>query len=31
MSARDSGNFIFDGYKIALFPASVDNQTPMVG
>ena len=31
MSARDSGNFIFDGYKIALFPDSVDKQTPMVG
>jgi molecular chaperone Hsp31 and glyoxalase 3 len=31
MSAQDGGNFIFDGYKIALFPDSVDKQTPMVG
>ena len=31
MSAQDRGNFIFDGYKITLFPDSVDKQTPMVG
>ncbi len=31
MSAQDGGNFIFDGYKIALFPDSVDKQTPIVG
>ena len=31
MSARNDGNFIFDGYKIALFPDKVDKQTPMLG
>jgi D-lactate dehydratase / protein deglycase len=31
MSAKNDGNFIFDGYKIALFPDKVDKQTPMLG
>lgn len=31
MSAQDEGAFVFDGYEIALFPDSVDKQTPMVG
>jgi molecular chaperone Hsp31 and glyoxalase 3 len=31
MSAQDNEAFIFDGYKIALFPDSVDKQTPMLG
>lgn len=31
MSAQQSGNFIYDGYEIALFPDSVDKQTPLVG
>lgn len=30
MSARNDGNFIFDGYKIALFPDKVDKQTPIL-
>tara|TARA_Y100000385_G_scaffold242030_1_gene258807 strand:- start:405 stop:1295 length:891 start_codon:yes stop_codon:yes gene_type:complete len=31
MSAKNDGNFIFGGYKIALFPDKVDKQTPMLG
>tara|TARA_Y100000385_G_C12962821_1_gene580524 strand:- start:224 stop:1078 length:855 start_codon:yes stop_codon:yes gene_type:complete len=31
MSAQNGGDFIFDGYKIAMFPDAVDKQTPMIG
>ena len=31
ISAKYDGKFIFGGYKIALFPDSVDKQTPMRG
>jgi molecular chaperone Hsp31 and glyoxalase 3 len=31
MAAQDGADFIYDGYKIALFPDSVDKQTPMIG
>ena len=31
MSAKNNGNFIFGGYKIALFPDKVDKQTPILG
>jgi molecular chaperone Hsp31 and glyoxalase 3 len=31
MSAKIDGEFIFNGYEIALFPDSVDKQTPMIG
>ncbi len=31
MSAQQDGNFIYDGYEIALFPDAVDKQTPMIG
>lgn len=31
MSAKNDGNFIFGGYKIAVFPDPVDKQTPMLG
>ena len=31
MSAQDNEAFIFDSYKIALFPDLVDKQTPMLG
>ena len=28
---KNDGNFIFGGYKIALFPDSIDKQTPILG
>lgn len=31
LAADNSGDFIYDGYKIAAFPDSVDQQTPMIG
>ena len=31
MSAQDGADFIFKGHEIALFPDSVDKQTPMIG
>ena len=31
MSAKDGSKFIFSGYKIAVFPDSVDKQTPLIG
>jgi molecular chaperone Hsp31 and glyoxalase 3 len=31
MAAKEDDNFIYDGYKIALFPDSVDKQTPKIG
>jgi len=31
MSAKIDNEFIFNGYEIALFPDSVDKQTPMIG
>ncbi|MGB0844775.1 MAG: glyoxalase III HchA [Alphaproteobacteria bacterium] len=31
MAAKDGDDYIYDGYKIALFPDSVDKQTPMIG
>lgn len=31
LAADDGGKFVFDGYKIAAFPDSVDKQTPMIG
>ena len=31
MAAQEGSDFIYDGYEIALFPDSVDKQTPMIG
>lgn len=31
LAANEGGSFIYDGYKIAAFPDSVDKQTPMIG
>jgi len=31
MSAQDGADFVFEGHEIALFPDSVDKQTPMIG
>lgn len=31
LAAKEDGSFIYDGYKIAAFPDSVDKQTPMIG
>lgn len=31
LAADDGTDFIYDGYKIAAFPDSVDKQTPMIG
>ena len=31
MSAKIDSEFIFNGYEIALFPDSVDKQTPIIG
>ena len=31
IAAQDGAEFIYEGYKITLFPDSVDKQTPMVG
>jgi len=31
IAAQDGGEFIYDGYNIAVFPDSVDKQTPKIG
>ena len=30
-TARDGGEFLYDGYEMAVFPDSVDEKTPMIG